>query len=113
LTNASTRPADERINAAVGAACGVIGETAEFLHTHPERGHEEHASADHTARSLGAAGLGVQLGMATALLADLVGTHEGATVGLVRVYDAVPAHSDDGTLSTPHSHRRSAGVLPI
>jgi metal-dependent amidase/aminoacylase/carboxypeptidase family protein len=106
LTHESIRPTDEEIDAAVGAAGGAIADTVEFLHDHPELGHEEHACAAHLALSLGAAGLDVQpgwAGMATALRAELVGGREGATVGLVLVYDAVPAHADDGSLLPNHS----------
>jgi len=84
----------------------VIAGTVEFLHGHPELGHAEFASASHLAATLRAAGLSVEEGwaeMATALRAELVGRHEGRTVGLVLVYDAVPAHARDGTFAPNHS----------
>jgi metal-dependent amidase/aminoacylase/carboxypeptidase family protein len=100
------RPTDDQVSAAVDAAREVIGETFKFLDAHPELGHEEHESATHLAQALRRAGLSVEsgwAGMATALRAELAGRDHGRAVGLILVYDAVPAHAPDGTFAPNHS----------
>jgi hypothetical protein len=69
-------------------------------------GHEEHACSHYLAEVLAGLGFEVQEGvggMATAFRAALRGGRSGRTVGLVCIYDAVPAVRPDGSVEPLHS----------
>jgi metal-dependent amidase/aminoacylase/carboxypeptidase family protein len=86
--------ADEEVISAVDAQAGTAREVLRFVHGHPELGHEEHASSAHIAARLAGGGFQVERGvggMATAFRATLVGARPGRSVGIVALYDAVPA----------------------
>ncbi|HEX3454376.1 MAG TPA: M20/M25/M40 family metallo-hydrolase [Gaiellaceae bacterium] len=78
-----------------------------FVHGHPELGHEEHECSRFVAERLESAGFTVErgaCGMETAFRAALDGgSGPGKTVGLVCLYDAVPAVRPDGTIEPVHS----------
>ncbi len=102
----AVRPTDEAVHSAVAAQQTAISDVIAFLHGHPELGHEEHACSAYLATRLQDAGLSVKpewAGMGTALRAELTGAHRGPTVGLILVYDAVPAHASDGSIVPDHS----------
>ncbi len=97
---------DRELLAAVDARAQLVGEVMRFVHTHPELGHEEHECSRHLAEVL--AGLGFEIeegvgGMATAFRAVLRGGSPGGKVGLVCIYDAVPAVRPDGRVEPVHS----------
>ncbi len=92
--------------AAVDARAHLVGEVMRFVHAHPELGHEERECSRHLAEVL--AGLGLEVeervgGMATAFRAVLRGGRSGRRVGLVCLYDAVPAVRADGRVEPLHS----------
>jgi metal-dependent amidase/aminoacylase/carboxypeptidase family protein len=92
--------------AAVADKAPLARSVMDFVHGHPELGHEEHRCAAHLAEALSAAGFAVELGaggMATAFRAVLEGGRPGRTVGIVALYDAVPAVTDDGSIRPTHS----------
>jgi metal-dependent amidase/aminoacylase/carboxypeptidase family protein len=96
----------EGILAAVGRQTEAIRASMQFVHDHPELGHAEHECSRHLCETLDAAGLDVEPGvggMETAFRATLVGGRPGATVGLVCLYDAVPAVRPDGRIEAFHS----------
>jgi metal-dependent amidase/aminoacylase/carboxypeptidase family protein len=98
--------ADARLLEAVEEAWGRGLEVLRFVHSHPELGHEEHECSGFVAAALAAEGLAVEQGvggMATAFRATLQGSRAGRTVGLVCLYDAVPAVRPDGSLEAVHS----------
>ncbi len=77
-----------------------------FVHDHPELGHEERECSRYVAERLASAGFAVEPrvgGMETAFRAVLEGSSPGKTVGLVCLYDAVPAVRPDGTIEPVHS----------
>ena len=101
---------------AVAAQRAHIGETMQFVHDHPELGHEERECARYLCDMLAAAGLDVDRGaggMETAFRASLRGERPGATVGLVCLYDAVTAVRPDGRIEPVHScgHGPIAGAV--
>src|SRR5262245_13905193 len=80
-------------------------EVMRFGHEHPELGHEERECAAFLADRLEAGGYALERGvggMETAFRAMLDGG-PGRTVGLVCLYDAVPAVRPDGSLDAVHS----------
>jgi metal-dependent amidase/aminoacylase/carboxypeptidase family protein len=98
--------ADEEVISAVDAQAGTAREVLRFVHGHPELGHEEHASSAHIAARLAGGGFQVERGvggMATAFRATLVGARPGRSVGIVALYDAVPAVRPEGTVEPVHS----------
>jgi metal-dependent amidase/aminoacylase/carboxypeptidase family protein len=102
--------------AAVARQTDVIRESMQFVHDHPELGHEEFECSRHLCETLEAAGLEVDrrvASMDTAFRATLRGTRAGATVGLVCLYDAVPAVRPDGRTEAVHScgHGPIAGAV--
>ena len=108
-------PAAE-VLAAIAAQQAQIGETMQFVHEHPELGHEEHECARYLCDTLAAAGLEVDRGvggMETAFRASLQGERPGATIGLVCLYDAVTAVRRDGRVEPVHScgHGPIAGAV--
>jgi metal-dependent amidase/aminoacylase/carboxypeptidase family protein len=97
---------DARLIAAVDARTADGLAVMRFVHAHPELGHEEHECSRFIAETLAAAGLEVERGvggMPTAFRAELVGRRSGRTVGLVCLYDAVPAVRPDGSMEAVHS----------
>ncbi len=106
--NCDDRPMidDVRALAAVDGKAALARSVIEFVHAHPELGHEEHACASYLVGTLTDAGLTAELGaggMDTAFRAVLEGGRPGRTVGIVALYDAVPAVADDGSLRPAHS----------
>jgi metal-dependent amidase/aminoacylase/carboxypeptidase family protein len=102
--------------AAVGEQAGMIRQTMEFVHEHPELGHEELECSRYLCETLAAAGLDVEPGvggMETAFRATLHGARPGATVGFVCLYDAVTAVRPDGHVEAVHScgHGPIAGAV--
>jgi metal-dependent amidase/aminoacylase/carboxypeptidase family protein len=98
--------ADKEAISAVDAQSGTAREVLRFVHGHPELAHEEHASSAHIASQLAAGGFEVERGvggMATAFRATLIGARPGRSIGIVVVYDAVPAVRPDGTVEPVHS----------
>ncbi len=94
------------ILAAVGRQTDAIRASMQFVHDHPELGHAEHECSRHLCETLDVAGLDVERGvgsMETAFTATLGGGRPGATVGLVCLYDAVPAVRPDGRIEAVHS----------
>lgn len=108
---------DAQIRAAVAAREPLIRETIGFIHAHPELAHAEQACAAHLGAVLSRLGLTLEpgiAGMATAFRATLRGGLPGRTVGLVAVYDAVPAVRGPGSFEPMHSCGHgpiSAGVV--
>jgi metal-dependent amidase/aminoacylase/carboxypeptidase family protein len=97
---------DEEMKSAVDAQAGTAREVLRFVHGHPELGHEEHASSRHIAARLADGGFQVERGvgdMATAFRATLVGARPGRSIGIVALYDAVPAVRADGSIEPVHS----------
>jgi metal-dependent amidase/aminoacylase/carboxypeptidase family protein len=97
---------DTAVLAAVDAKAALARSVMEFVHAHPELGHEEHTCAAYLVETLEAAGLTAELGaggMDTAFRAVLAGGRPGRTVGIVALYDAVPAVADDGSPRATHS----------
>ncbi|HKP18111.1 MAG TPA: M20/M25/M40 family metallo-hydrolase [Gaiellaceae bacterium] len=98
--------ADHDLLAAVGRAMpGALG-VMRFVHAHPELGHEERECSAHVAGVLEQAGFTLERGVAgmeTAFVARLAGSRPGRTVGLVCLYDAVPAVRPNGEMEAVHS----------
>ena len=108
--------ADTEVIAAVAAQRPAIAATVAFVHAHPELAHEERLCAAHLAGQLRGAGLRVEEGVAglgTAFRAGLVGARAGRRIGVVALYDAVPAVREDGSLEAVHScgHGPIAGAV--
>jgi metal-dependent amidase/aminoacylase/carboxypeptidase family protein len=98
--------ADSELLEALDARAQLAGEVIGFIHAHPELGHEEHECSRYLAELLAGLGLEVQLdvgGMATAFRAVLGGGNPGRRVGVVCLYDAVPAVRSDGGVEPVHS----------
>ena len=98
--------ADGELLAAVDARAAMVGEVIRFVHEHPELGHEEHECARYLCGTFAGAGLEVERGvggMQTAFRATLHGARPGRSVGLVCLYDAVPAVRPDGRVEPVHS----------
>src|SRR5205823_3026798 len=77
-----------------------------FVHEHPELGHEEHECARYLSETFAGAGLEVERGvggMQTAFRGTLHGARPGRSIGLVCLYDAVPAVRPDGAVEPVHS----------
>jgi metal-dependent amidase/aminoacylase/carboxypeptidase family protein len=78
----------------------------DFVHQHPELGHEEYRCCEYLCAALTRAGLEVErgsAGMDTAFRATLNGTRAGRSLGVVCLYDAVPAVRPDGRIEAVHS----------
>ena len=91
---------------AVDNRAPLVGEVMQFVHAHPELGHEEHECSRYMCETLAHLGLEVEPGVGgigTAFRAVLRGAHPGRTVGLVCLYDAVPTLREDGRLEPVHS----------
>jgi metal-dependent amidase/aminoacylase/carboxypeptidase family protein len=97
---------EEEILGAVAGQVDAIRAAMRFVHDHPELGHVEHECSRFLCERLEAGGLDVELGvggMETAFRATLRGGRSGATVGVVCLYDAVPAVRPDGRIEAVHS----------
>ena len=97
---------DAAVIAAVDGNAELVRSVIDFVHAHPELGHEEHRCAAYLSVTLTRAGLDVDLGaggMETAFRAVLEGGRPGRTVGIVALYDAVPAVAEDGSIRPTHS----------
>jgi metal-dependent amidase/aminoacylase/carboxypeptidase family protein len=97
---------DASVLAAVDGKTALARSVIDFVHGHPELGHAEHLCASHLVEVLGDAGFDTELGagdMQTAFRAVLEGGRPGRTVGIVALYDAVPAVADDGSVRPTHS----------
>jgi metal-dependent amidase/aminoacylase/carboxypeptidase family protein len=92
---------------AVDARAPLMREVLRFVHAHPELGHEEHECSRYLGETLRRAGLTVEMGvgrMETAFRAVLRGeAGPGRAVGIVCLYDAVPAVREDGRVEPVHS----------
>lgn len=102
----SERALDERLLAAVAARRPQIEAAIEFVHAHPELAHEERECSRFLAGQLEEAGYDVELGVAglpTAFRARLEAAPGGRGVGIVDLYDAVPAVRPDGSAKPVHS----------
>jgi metal-dependent amidase/aminoacylase/carboxypeptidase family protein len=96
----------QAILAAVARQTDAIRGAMRFVHEHPELGHEEYECSGYLCDTLSGAGLEVEpgiAGMETAFRASLRGKRAGATVGVVCLYDAVPAVRPDGKVEAVHS----------
>jgi metal-dependent amidase/aminoacylase/carboxypeptidase family protein len=96
----------ERVLASISGSRSEIEETVAFVHAHPELAHEERECSRFLAGRLEAAGFEVELGIAgleTAFRASLKGGDDGPSVGIVDLYDAVPAVREAGRLEAVHS----------
>lgn len=96
----------EGILGAIAGSREEIEETVAFVHAHPELGHEERECSRFLAGRLEAAGYEVELGIAgmeTAFRARLEGGGAGPSVGIVDLYDAVPAVREAGRVEAVHS----------
>ena len=97
---------DSQLLEAVDAQMDVAQDVLRLVHAHPELGHAEHECSAHLASVLRSRGLDVDRGvggMETAFRATVHGGRPGRHVGLVAVYDAVPAVLDDTTMRPTHS----------
>lgn len=103
-----------KVEAFEEAGFGVI----DFVNSHPELAHCEFECAAHLTELLERAGYRVDrgiAGMATAFTATLDGAHEGKTVGIVVMYDAVPLVAPSGDLLPAHAcgHGQIAGGVVV
>jgi metal-dependent amidase/aminoacylase/carboxypeptidase family protein len=97
---------DEEVLTAVASHRSEVEAAIQFLHAHPELGHEEVECSRFLAAQLEDAGYGVEreiAGLPTAFRARLAGRSPGAAVGIVDLFDAVPAVRADGSLEPVHS----------
>lgn len=94
------------IKTAVLDQAALMGRVNDFVYSHPELGYEEHQCADYLAGVFESLGLTVERpvsGIETAFKATLQGRDPGPRVGMVLLYDAVPAVGEDGAYSPNHS----------
>ena len=97
---------DEQVLAAVAGQRPEIEGAIEFVHAHPELAHEEIECSGFLADQLERAGYRIERGvggMETAFRARLEGQGGGRAVGIVDLYDAVPAVREDGSIEPVHS----------
>jgi len=96
----------ERVLASVAARRPQIEAAIDFVHAHPELAHEEFECSRFLAAQLEQAGYSVELGIAgmpTAFRARLDAQPGGRAIGIVDLYDAVPAVAADGSVHPVHS----------
>jgi amidohydrolase len=82
-----------RVCDAVDRRAAELIETADWIHAHPELGHQEHEASKRLADRLAEAGADVEMGtadMETAFKAVLPGSSDGPTVAILAEYDALP-----------------------
>jgi metal-dependent amidase/aminoacylase/carboxypeptidase family protein len=102
----STSELGERALRSVTAHRAQIEAAIEFVHAHPELAHEEVECSRFLAGQLADAGYEVEPGVAgveTAFRARREGRPGGRSVGIVDLYDAVPAVRPDGSVEAVHS----------
>jgi amidohydrolase len=78
---------------AVDRWAGQLVETADWIHAHPELGHQEYEASKRLTEILGTAGAQVErgtAGMETAFKAVLAGSSGGPTIAVLAEYDALP-----------------------
>lgn len=78
---------------AVDRWAGELIETADWIHAHPELGHQELEASKRLADILATNGAQVEMGtagMETAFKAVLAGSNEGPTIAVLAEYDALP-----------------------
>jgi len=78
---------------AVDRWAGELVETADWIHAHPELGHQEYEASKRLADILATNGAQVELGtagMETAFKAILAGSGDGPTIAVLAEYDALP-----------------------
>ena len=96
---------------------GLMKRVDDFVHSHPELGYDENECAEHLVGIFRDLGLDVEspfAGIPTSFKATLAGAKgQGPNVGLVLLYDAVPAVGEDGTYLPNHScgHSVIAGAV--
>lgn len=106
----------EEVLAAIAGQANAMRQTIQFVHAHPELGHEEHECSRYLCETLAAGGFEVERGVAgmeTAFRATLRGARPGRAVGFVCLYDAVTAVRPDGRVEPVHScgHGPIAGAV--
>jgi len=97
---------DENVLAAVASHRPDVEAAIEFVHAHPELAHEEVECSRFLAAQLADAGYLVERGIAglpTAFRARIQGRAGAPAVGLVDLFDAVPAVRADGSMEPVHS----------
>jgi amidohydrolase len=78
---------------AVDRWAGELIETADWIHAHPELGHQEFEASKRLADILATNGAQVEMGtagMETAFKAVLAGSNDGPTIAVLAEYDALP-----------------------
>ena len=78
---------------AVDRWAGELVETADWIHAHPELGHQEFEASKRLVDILATAGAQVEMGTAgmdTAFKAVLAGSSDGPTIAVLAEYDALP-----------------------
>jgi amidohydrolase len=78
---------------AVDRWAGELVETADWIHAHPELGHQEYEASRRLADILATNGAQVEMGtagMETAFKAVLAGSGDGPTIAVLAEYDALP-----------------------
>lgn len=103
------QPSDPTVRAVLNAVedqRSTIEDVIRFVHAHPELGHEEHECSNFLAGQLEEAGYELERGIAgmpTAFRALLRGRPGGRSIGIVDLYDAVPAVGEAGSVTPVHS----------
>ena len=92
-TQVDTAALKRRACEAVDRWAGELVETADWIHAHPELGHQEFEAAKRLAEILATNGAQVEMGtagMETAFKAVLAGSGDGPTIAVLAEYDALP-----------------------
>jgi amidohydrolase len=90
---ADVKKLKQRVCEAVDRRAPQLIETADWIHAHPEIGHQEVEASRRLAGLLESAGIGVEMGtagMATAFKADVGGDGARPRVAILAEYDALP-----------------------
>lgn len=92
---ATTTQLKDRVCDAIDRRAADLIETADWIHAHPEIGHQEVEASQRLAGLLSGSGVPVEMGtagMATAFKAELPGRREGARprIAILAEYDALP-----------------------
>jgi amidohydrolase len=92
-TQVDTAALKRRACDAVDRWAGELVETADWIHAHPELGHQEFEASKRLAEILATNGAQVEMGtagMETAFKAVLAGSGDGPTIAVLAEYDALP-----------------------
>ena len=92
-TQVDTAALKRRACEAVDRWAGELVETADWIHAHPELGHQEFEASKRLAEILATNGAQVEMGtagMETAFKAVLAGSSDGPTIAVLAEYDALP-----------------------